>query len=126
MKTTETNSSQQAKTQTLEEDILVLKQQLDWFKRQLFGRKSEKQLLDELGAQGLLFSTDKSAPSTDTTTDIKAHKRKSNKQLNGDEVNDTGLRFDASVPTKVIDIPAPELQGDDDNRKYSGMAIDTP
>lgn len=91
----------------------MLEQQLDWFKRQLFGRKSEKQLLDETSAQGSLFATDKNAASTNTTTDIKAHKRKSNKQLNGDEVNDTGLLFDAPVPTKVIDIPAPELQGDD-------------
>ena len=113
MKTTETNTSQQEEIQALKEDILVLKQQLDWFKRQLFGRKSEKQLLDELGVQGSLFATDKAVVSIDTSTEIKAHKRKSNKQLNGDEVNDTGLRFDASVPTKVIDIPAPELQGDD-------------
>ncbi|MFT5637087.1 MAG: transposase, partial [Cognaticolwellia sp.] len=94
-------------------DILVLKQQLDWFKRQLFGRKSEKQLLDELDVQGSLFATDKSVAPIDTSTEIQAHKRKSNKQLNGDEVNDTGLRFDASVPTKFIDISAPELHGDD-------------
>ncbi len=54
MKTTEINHSQQAKTQALEERNAVLEernavleQQLDWFKRQLFGRKSEKQLLEE-------------------------------------------------------------------------------
>ena len=121
MKMTETNQSQQAKIQALEEDVLVLKQQLDWFKRQLFGRKSEKQLLDVLGVQGSLFATDKNTPVIDKPTDIKAHKRQSNKQLNGDEVNDTGLRFDASVPTKVIDIPAPELQGEDsDNYEIIG------
>ena len=121
MKTTETTPLQQDKIQVLEEHVAVLEQQLDWFKRQLFGRKSEKQLLDEVSAQGSLFATDKTSPSIDTTTDIKAHKRKSNKQLNGDEVNDTGLRFDASVPTKVIDIPAPELQGEDsDNYEVIG------
>jgi len=113
MKTTETNTSEQDKIQALEERNAVLEQQLDWFKRQLFGRKSEKQLRDDESAQCLLFATDKKIALDDTTTDIKAHKRKSNKQLNGDEVNDTGLRFDASVPTKVIDIPAPELQGED-------------
>ena len=121
MKTTETTPLQQDKIQVLEEHIAVLEQQLDWFKRQLFGRKSEKQLLDEISAQGSLFATDKDVASIDTTTDIKAHKRKSNKQLNGDEVNDTGLRFDASVPTKVIDMPAPELQGEDaDNYEIIG------
>lgn len=44
MKTTEANTSQQDKIQALEERNAVLEQQLDWFKRQLFGRKSEKQL----------------------------------------------------------------------------------
>jgi transposase len=74
---------------------------------------SSKELYCSPTAQGSLFATDKGVVSIDTSTEIKAHKRKSNKQLNGDEVNDTGLRFDASVPTKVIDIPAPELQGED-------------
>jgi transposase len=121
MKTTETNTCQQDKIQALEERNAVLEQQLDWFKRQLFGRKSEKQLLDDVSAQGLLFTKDNNASSIDTATDIKAHQRKSNKQLNGDEVNDTGLRFDASVPTKVIDIPVPELQGEDaDNYEIIG------
>ena len=121
MKTTEVTPLQQDKIQALEERNAVLEQQLDWFKRQLFGRKSEKQLLDEVSAQGSLFATDKTSPSIDITTDIKAHKRKSNKQLNGDEVNDTGLRFDASVPTKVINIPAPELQGEvSDNYEVIG------
>jgi transposase len=121
MKTTITNDSQQDKIQALEERNAVLEQQLDWFKRQLFGRKSEKQLLEESSAQGSLFAADKKASSIDTTTDIKAHQRKSNKQLNGDEVNDTGLRFDASVPTKIIDMPAPELQGEDaDNYEIIG------
>ena len=121
MKTTDIITSQQAKIQSLEDDILVLKQQLDWFKRQLFGRKSEKQLRDESGVQGCLFDTDKDAPKNTTTTEINAHTRQSNKQLNGDEVNDTGLRFDASVPTKVIDIAAPELQGEDaDNYEIIG------
>ena len=113
MKTTKTNHLEQDKTQVLKERIAVLEQQLDWFKRQLFGRKSEKQLLDEASTQGSLFAPDSNVPSNDKTTEVKGHKRQSNKHLNGDEVNDTGLRFDASVPTKVIDIPAPDLQGED-------------
>ena len=120
MKTTSKNTLQQDLTQVLEARILVLEQQLDWFKRQLFGRKSEKQLLDH-SLQGLLFTADKKETLVDITTEIAAHKRKSNKQLSGDEVNNTGLRFDASVPTKIIDIPAPELQGDNaDNYEIIG------
>ena len=121
MKTSENSPLKKDKIQTLEARNAVLEQQLDWFKRQLFGRKSEKQCLDDMANQGQLFATAKKEVSEATSTDIKAHQRKSNKQLNGDEVNDTGLRFDASVPTKVIDIPAPELQGDDaDNYEIIG------
>ena len=121
MKTTDIISSQQAKIQSLEEDVLVLKRQLDWFKRELFGRKSEKQLLTQNCAQGSLFDTGKDSQKITTSTNIKAHTRQSTTQRNGDEVNDTGLRFDASVPTKVIDIPAPELQGENaDNYEVIG------
>jgi len=115
MKTTETNHLAQDEKTQLKERVAVLEQQLDWFKRQLFGRKSEKQLLEDDSTQGSLFATDKKDTSVGASTEIKAHTRKSNKQLNGDEVNETGLRFDASVPTKVIEIQAPELQGDNAN-----------
>ena len=74
MKTTKTNTYQQDKIQALEERNAVLEQQLDWFKRQLFGRKSEKQLLDDISTQGQLFAISKKKASDDTTTDIKAYK----------------------------------------------------
>jgi transposase len=96
----------------LTEQIAHLQQQLDWFKRQLFGQKSEKQLFDN-PHQSTLFAGDVPEKSEPDTTDVKAHKRKSNTQRTGDEVNDSGLRFDETVPQKVIELPAPELQGDD-------------
>jgi len=102
-----------AQNAQMAEQISVLQQQVDWFKRQLFGRKSEKQLIEN-PHQPLLNGmigepTQSLAPET---TDVKSYKRKSTKQLTGDEVNDSGLRFDDSVPQKIIDLPAPELQGD--------------
>ena len=106
---------QQEKIQSLEERNVILEQKLDWFKRQLFGHKSEKQLLEDDSSQGSLFDAATKDTLAGASTEIKAHTRKSNKQLNGDKVNDTGLRFDASVPTNVIDIQAPELQGDNAN-----------
>ncbi|MEI6893727.1 MAG: transposase [Colwellia sp.] len=45
----------------------MLEQQLNWFKRQLFGRKSEKQLLDEASTQGSLFAKDSNLPSNEPT-----------------------------------------------------------
>ena len=77
--------------------IASLEHQLDWLKRQVFGRKSE-QLLSDSNEQTELFVKDNSATSKPDSIEIKSHRRKSNKQLSGDEVNDTGLRFDDSVP----------------------------
>ncbi len=38
--------------QQYDREIAMLKQQLDWFKRQLFGQKSEKQLAIDPAVQG--------------------------------------------------------------------------
>jgi transposase len=108
----EENALQQVQMAQMAEQIAVLKQQLDWFKRQLFGRKSEKQIEDN-PYQYNLFEADKPPASPEPTTEVKAHKRKNTTERSGDEVNDTGLRFDASVPTKVIELSAPELEGED-------------
>lgn len=94
------------------EQIAQLKQQVDWFKRQIFGRKSEKQFIDN-PAQINLFAdietpTEEKQPSPSLT--VKAHQRRKNKS--DTDVNDSGLRFDDSVPQKVIELSAPELQGD--------------
>ena len=40
----------------LSADLASVKQQLDWFKRQLFGRKSEKRLDIDPAVQGNLLS----------------------------------------------------------------------
>ena len=50
------NTELTAQLATLTQDCETLKQQLDWFKRQLFGRKSEKRLDVDVAAQGNLLS----------------------------------------------------------------------
>lgn len=94
----------------LKEQVKVLTQQLDWFKRQLFGRKSEKQI-EPNPFQSPLFDAPKPVVPEPTQT-VKAHQRKSQKQVSDTDVNDTGLRFDDTVPRKIIDIEAPELTGE--------------
>tara|TARA_R110000744_G_scaffold314864_1_gene421880 strand:- start:97 stop:1659 length:1563 start_codon:yes stop_codon:yes gene_type:complete len=97
----------------LAERVMVLEQQLDWFKRQLFGRKSEKQLIDD-PAQSSLFVSDETPAQTPVPgTEVAAHRRSSKKQLQEQDVNDTGLRFDDSVPQQIIEVPAPQLSGED-------------
>ena len=96
-----------------EQQIAELKNQLSWFKRQIFGRKSEKQIHVD-PKQGALFE-EEAAPvvEPDEGITIPSHKRRNKTQRTGDEVNDKGLRFDESVPRKIIELSAPELEGED-------------
>jgi transposase len=96
----------------LRQQLQSLQQQLDWFKRQLFGRKSEKRLIesaDQLDISQLFDQPlpEQSVPDTEQIT----YTRK--KQRQADCVTDQGLRFDDSVPVEVIELPAPELQQED-------------
>jgi len=107
----EENALLKAHVAKMAEQVSSLQHQLDWFKRQIFGQKSEKQL-QENALQNSLFSQEKTTGENEpTSTEIKAHTR-TKKQRSEDDVNDTGLRFDDSVPRKIIDIPAPELEGE--------------
>ena len=90
----------------------ALKQQLDWFKRQLFGRKSEKRLLDnpdQLDLGKLLG--DSRPPAEPPPTEKITYTRRKGKQRSDDCVTDSGLRFDERVPIESIELSAPQLQG---------------
>lgn len=89
------------------EAIRQLTHQLDWFKKQLFGPISEKQVYD-VPQQDNLFQPDE-APLPEQPADaekrtIKAYQRGTGKKQRDDDcLNDTGLRFTADVPVKVIE-----------------------
>jgi transposase len=96
----------------LRADYDALKQQLDWFQRQLFGRKSEKRLIEnpdqlELGA----LLGDAAPPSAPAPTEKITYTRRKGKQRRDEDVTDSGLRFDERVPIETIDLSAPQLQG---------------
>ncbi|MGK0171489.1 MAG: transposase [Gammaproteobacteria bacterium] len=107
------DSTDREKVLVLEEKVQSLEHQLDWFKRQLFGRKSEKRLLKDNPHQPLLngFADETHAagppPEKETITYTRA------KQRSSDCVTDAGLRFDESVPKKTIRRSVPELEGPD-------------
>lgn len=87
-----------------------LEQQLRWFKQQLFGRKSERQIPEPDSAQlclGESLAPKKDAPVATTT--VRSHAR--HKRPEREASDDAGLRFDDSVPVKTIEIPNPELDG---------------
>ena len=112
MNSAELLQEKEQKIAALSDEVVVLKQQLDWFKRQLFGRKSEQQLIDNPHQKPLFEGQAK--PSTQTpATDVKAHKRRRQKQRRDEDINDTGLRFDDTVPQQIIEQSVPELEGED-------------
>ena len=110
MKTPSNNTSKDAQIAALSDEVAQLKHQLDWFKRQLFGRKSEKVLVDN-PAQSSLFDEGESHALPAEAEPVKAHTRSSQKQRRDSDVNDDGLRFDDTVPQQIIDVLAQELQG---------------
>lgn len=102
--------SDREKVLALEDKVRSLEHQVDWFKRQLFGRKSEKRQVEEHPEQPLLngFNVE-SAPAREVETESITYRR--SKQRGTDCATDSGLRFDESVPKKTIRCSAPELEG---------------
>jgi transposase len=90
------------------------KRQVEWFQRQLCGRKSEKRLREPDPAQlplaGMrtapVSAADQPPPPTET---VKAYQRRV--RLTGAEVADESeLRFDDSVPVQEILLSTPEVK----------------
>ena len=109
-KGTSSSKSERDKVFALEQKVQSLEHQLDWFKRQLFGRKSEKRLLEPDPDQPLLDGFEVKAPApVEPEKQTITYTR--TKQRGSDCATDVGLRFDDTVPKKTIHCAAPELQG---------------
>ena len=95
----------------LSADLAAMKQQLDWFKRQLFGRKSEKRLEVDPAVQGSLLSALGVAtpppPKDEPKETITYQRRKTHRDS---AVNDSGLRFGEDVPREIIAVTDPEIE----------------
>jgi transposase len=101
-----------------------LKRQLAWYRKQVFGEKSERRLVDanpdQLPLDGLL-SNRPEPPPVETQT-ISYERGKAKKQRGDDCVTDSGLRFDDTVPVEVIEAKVPQLSGPDaDQYEVIGM-----
>lgn len=98
-----------AEYDALQAQVYTLQTQLDWFKRQLFGSKSEKRLAIDPAIQAdLLAALGEAPPATPqpATEKISYERRKSR---NDQAVTDAGLRFDDNVPVETIVLSSPEL-----------------
>src|SRR4051812_4085644 len=92
----------------------ALKRQVEWFKRQLFGRKSERRLHEpdphQLSLSGMLTApppaADRPPPPTET---VKAYQRRLRFAAGEAALEDSDLRFDPSVPVQEIRLTTPEV-----------------
>lgn len=94
----------------LREEVAQLKQQLDWFKRQLFGAKSEKRIdIDTSRQADLLACLGVAPPPSDPIPTERISYERRKKQRDANTVNESGLRFDDSVPVQTIAVANPEV-----------------
>ena len=101
-----------------EERIQSLEHQLNWFKRQLFGEKSEKRDMTDNPYQQTIADLLKELPEIPKQPDnekktVSYQRGKAKKNALDGSPDDSGLRFDDSVPVKEIVLSAPELEGPD-------------
>ena len=100
-----------AEVVALREEIAELNHQLAWFKKQLFGSKSEKRQV-ESPDQLLLFGAKQTPVPEDQPKQKISYERGKFKKRRDDEcVTEDGLRFDSSVPVKTIVLPVLGAQG---------------
>jgi transposase len=96
---------------SLTREVAQLQHQLDWFKRQIFGQKSEKRLLPENPAQMSLGEL----PIPDTPTPVKhipAHTRQSRPTNVAQSSDESALFFDdKQVPVETITLQPAEAEG---------------
>ena len=99
-----------------QEKLQSLEQQLNWFKRQIFGEKSEKFDMTDNPYQPTIADVLGKLP--ELPADIKDEKQtvtyqrgKAQKNILEGSPEDSGLRFDESVPVEEIILPSPELEG---------------
>lgn len=83
-----------------------VQQQLDWFKRQLFGEKAEKRRFAPDGRQIFLGEIADEATAPAATRKVAGYERRVRTRDEESE-GDGNLRFDASVPIQVIEVPDP-------------------
>lgn len=93
----------------LSREVEALKHQLDWFKRQLFGQKSERRIVDgPSGQMNLGEAIDQGQAAPPAGRPVAAHTRRPTTKK-PDTGDDAVPFFDATpVPIEVIDLAAPE------------------
>jgi len=86
-----------------------LRRQVEWFKRQLFGSKSDRRVVVPDGRQLFLGEAGNEIPAVaDSSVTVAEHQRR--RRPPQEEADESGLRFDESVPVEEIRLEDPDLQ----------------
>jgi transposase len=103
----------QAENQQLREQVAKLEHQLKQLQRMIFGTRSERHVPDTPHqlSLGEAFTADEAQQPEPEKQTITYQRGKAKKVRPEDCVSDSGLRFDASVPVKTIELPASEIEG---------------
>lgn len=123
------NEQLRAVVEQKDEKIQALEQQLNWFKRQLFGEKSEKRDMTDNPYQQTIADLLNELPEVaeraeEEKQNISYQRGKARKNALEGSPQDSGLRFDDSVPVEEIVLSAPELAGPDaDDYEILGQKI---
>ena len=101
----------QSKTAT----IATLEHQLEWFKRQLFGKKSERFIpepdLQQMHLGQVLGELPAAPEPPQAGTTVPAHTRRKARGDFTDEGRDAPFFDESKVPVQIIEVPNPEAQG---------------
>jgi len=94
----------------LVQKLAALQHQLDWFRRQVFGQKSEKRVFDmplQMSLGEALVVPQDAAPPVPRARPVAAHTRQSRPK----DADAEALRFfdDSRVPVETIELPNPEI-----------------
>jgi transposase len=99
----------------LSRELAAARHQLDWFRRQIFGQKSERRIIDGSAGQLSLGEAINAAQSAGVPPPeerrVAAHTRRV--ATNKPDVGDDSVAFfdDTRVPVEVIELTAPEAEG---------------
>lgn len=104
-----------ATNHSLRQEVDQLTHQLNWLKRQLFGRKSERRLIEQNAKQMSLGEAldDKVPANTKVATQtVKAHTRRLPcHDIMDEPPKERGFKFDETVPVEEIALPNPKVDG---------------
>ena len=97
----------------LQERLASVQHDLDWLKRQLFGKKSERRLREvapeQMSLGEALETTEERLPPPQQKIPAHTHRAPTDKPAEGED--ESALFFDDSVPVQIIEVPNPDTEG---------------